>query len=214
MMKRILIICSIIICSLIFVACTSSEQKNETIPAENEETIEITHELDDQPVIVPKNPKKVVVFDIGALDTIAFLGEQERVIGFPKATIPNYLSEFAADKYENLGSLKEPEFEKIHAAQPDVIIISNRQMELYEQFKDIAPTIYIDIDTQNYVQSFEQNARLLGEIFNKEEEIEAELASIQEAIEQIKAQTEVANETALIVLGTEGKISAFGPASR
>src|SRR5699024_11774318 len=142
------------------------------------DTIEIRHELDSEPVIVPKNPERVVVFDLGALDTLSFLGLEDKIVGLPQATIPNYLNEFASDAYENLGSLKEPEFEKIHAAQPDLIIISNRQMELYDQFKEIAPTIYLDIDTHNYLGSFEQNAKLHGEIFNKEDDIEDELASL------------------------------------
>lgn len=218
-MKRVFVITFAMFLSILFLAACSnnSTPKDESNTSNNDqdgETIEVKHELDNQPVIVPKNPEKVVVFDIGVLDTIAFLGEQDHVIGFPKTTVPNYLSEFEAEQYENLGSLKEPEFEKIHAAQPDLIIISGRQMELYDQFKEIAPTIYIDIDTHNYLASFEKNAKLIGEIFGKEDKIEAELASLNDEIDNIKGIVEEANETALIVLGTEGKISAYGPASR
>src|SRR5690625_3354194 len=207
-----------ILLMILLAACGKNATNNIEDANQNDdptkETIEIKHELDDEPVIVPKKPEKVVVFDIGALDTIAFLGEQSRVVGFPKTTVPNYLKEFEAEQYENLGSLKEPEFEKIHASKPDLIIISRRQMDLYDQFKEIAPTIYIDIDTHNYLQSFENNARLIGEIFGKQEQIEAELAKLEEEIEAIKEEVEDSEETALIVLGTEGKISAYGPASR
>lgn len=207
-----------ILLMILLAACGKNATNNIENANQNDdptkETIEIKHELDDEPVIVPKKPEKVVVFDIGALDTIAFLGEQSRVVGFPKTTVPNYLKEFEAEQYENLGSLKEPEFEKIHASKPDLIIISGRQMDLYDQFKEIAPTIYIDIDTHNYLQSFENNARLIGEIFGKQEQIEAELAKLEEEIEAIKEEVEDSEETALIVLGTEGKISAYGPASR
>src|SRR5699024_10173771 len=178
------------------------------------DTIEIRHELDSEPVIVPKNPEKVVVFDLGALDTLAFLGLEDKVVGLPQATIPKYLNEFASDSYENLGSLKEPEFEKIHATQPDLIIISGRQMELYDEFKEIAPTIYLDIDTHNYLGSFEENATLLGDIFEKEVEIQEELAALTEQIDEIKSVVNETNETALVVLGTEGKVSAYGPNSR
>ena len=50
------------------------------------------------------------------------------------------------EKYTNVGSLKEPDFEAIHAMQPDVIFISTRQAELYEQFAEIAPTVYVELD--------------------------------------------------------------------
>lgn len=213
-MRNIFRIVLIVTISILLIACSDNTNENDTTKIDEEETIEVLHELDHDPVIVPKNPERVVVFDIGALDTLSFLGEEQRVVGLPQATVPNYLSEFASDEYENFGSLKEPEFEKIHAAQPDLIIISGRQMELYEQFREIAPTIYLDIDTHNYVNSFEQNARLLGEIFDKEDEIEAELETIQEKINAIKENVQSVDESALIVLGTEGKVSAYGPASR
>ena len=213
-MRNIFRIVLIVTISILLIACSDNTNENDTTKIDEEETIEVLHELDHDPVIVPKNPERVVVFDIGALDTLSFLGEEQRVVCLPQATVPNYLSEFASDEYENFGSLKEPEFEKIHAAQPDLIIISGRQMELYEQFREIAPTIYLDIDTHNYVNSFEQNARLLGEIFDKEDEIEAELETIQEKINAIKENVQSVDESALIVLGTEGKVSAYGPASR
>src|SRR5699024_3003245 len=157
--------------SLALVACAGNDTEKKE--AESGETIEVRHELDSDAVHVPKNPERVVVFDLGALDTMQFLGEEDRVVGLPQATIPEYLNEFEDDQYVNLGSLKEPEFEKIHEAQPDLIIISSRQMELYDQFKEIAPTVFLDTDTHNYLGSFEDNATLLGEIFEKEAEVAA-----------------------------------------
>lgn len=217
-MKRLLSIFLAITFSLALVACDggdgTSGNDEATDNADDYDTLEVRHELDSDPVIVPKNPEKIVVFDLGALDTLSFLGLEDKVVGLPQAAIPDYLSEFANDSYENLGSLKEPEFEKIHAAQPDLIIISGRQMELYDQFKEIAPTIFLDIDTHNYLGSFEKNATLLGDIFEKETEVAAELSTLTEQIDEIKAVVSDTNETALIVLGTEGKVSAYGPNSR
>ena len=66
--------------------------------------------------------------------------------GLPRANVPGYLSKYDDDKYVNLGSLKEPDFEAIHAMKPDVIFISTRQADLYDQFAEIAPTIYIGLD--------------------------------------------------------------------
>ena len=211
-MKKLLTICLALGFSLALVACAGNDTEKKE--AESGETIEVRHELDSDAVHVPKNPERVVVFDLGALDTMQFLGEEDRVVGLPQATIPEYLNEFEDDQYVNLGSLKEPEFEKIHEAQPDLIIISSRQMELYDQFKEIAPTVFLDIDTHNYLGSFEDNATLLGEFFEKEAEVAAQLDTLHEEIDHIKAEVSKSEETALIVLGTEGKVSAYGPNSR
>jgi|SRR5699024_6780664 len=220
-MRKLLVIFFAITFSLFLAACSggsnnddASEKNTDTNEEGSAETIEVRHELDSNVVEVPKNPEKVAVFDIGSLDTIASLGEQDRVVGLPQATIPAYLSEFTDEKYENFGSLKEPDFEKIHASNPDLIIITGRQMELYDQFKEIAPTIYLDIDTHNYLGSFEKNATLLGEIFDKEDEVASKLDELNEQVDGIKEEVSKTDDTALIVLGTEGKVSAYGPASR
>lgn len=204
----------IVVMTLSFVLIACGEDEAATTEDANVETIEVTHELASNPIDVPVDPERVVVFDIGSLDTIQFLGKEDRVVGLPQATVPHYLDEFLDEKYENFGSLKEPEFEKIHAANPDLIIISARQMELYDQFAEIAPTVFFDIDTHNYLHSFEQNASLLGEIFDQAEEVDAEIEALHEQIEAIKGTVEDTKENALIVLGTEGKVSAYGPASR
>ncbi|MGV7801923.1 siderophore ABC transporter substrate-binding protein, partial [Mycobacterium kansasii] len=78
-----------------------------------------------------KNPSRVVVFDFGILDSVDKLGIE--VLGVPQANIPSYLSKFEDKKYENVGSLKEPDFEKINSINPDLIIISGRQQDAYEE---------------------------------------------------------------------------------
>ncbi|MDW0117993.1 siderophore ABC transporter substrate-binding protein [Sporosarcina thermotolerans] len=176
------------------------------------ETISVEHKLSSKPVEVPKNPQKVVVFDFGTLDTLDDLGIE--VAGLPRANVPGYLSKYDDDKYVNVGSLKEPAFEEIHAMKPDLIIISDRQAELYDQFAEIAPTIYVGIDYAHYMDSFKHNAELIGKIFNKEEEVQKELADIDDKIAAIKEKTSAIDTNALIVLASEGKVSAYGPNSR
>lgn len=208
---RKLLFSFLIISLLVLAACGSkddSEGENKT--TDSGEKITIKHELDE--ITVKKNPERVVVFDFGMLDTLDTLGIP--VIGLPKTNIPSYLSKYEADEYENTGGLKEPDFEKIHALQPDLIIISGRQMDLYEEFAEIAPTLFIQLDTNNYIDSFKHNVRLVGEIFGKEDEVEDKLAEIDEAINSLQEKTSASDEKALIVLATGGKVSAYGPGSR
>lgn len=192
---------------------TSAETPVET-PAEEAESdvVSIQHELDENAVEIKKNPETVVVFDFGALDTLDELGVE--IAGLPKKTIPNYLSKFEGEKYVNLGSLKEPDFEAIHALQPDLIIISARQSDLYEEFKEIGPTIFLGLDTANYMPSFKKNLATLGEIFDKEDAIASEVAEIDDQIAAIHEKASAVDAKSLIILGSEGKVSAYGPSSR
>ncbi|MFC3209550.1 siderophore ABC transporter substrate-binding protein [Planomicrobium okeanokoites] len=215
-MKKLLLIAFTLMMAAFLAACGADEEATDsntasadTKSAETEE-ITVTHELGE--TTFDKNPEKVVVFDFGILDSMDKLGI-EAVAGVPQANIPSYLEKFAdAEKYENVGTLKEADFEAIHAMDPDLIIISGRQAAMYEEFTDIAPTIHLGVDTTKYMESFESNMNTLGEIFGKEDEVKEELAAIETQIEEVKASA--TDEKALIVLANEGKVSAYGAASR
>lgn len=211
-MKKLLMLTVMALFAVVLTACGTDKSEEKPGSGTNDKSEEITvkHELGETKV--KKNPKKVVVFDFGSLDTLDKLGVD--IAALPKANIPKYLSKYEDDKYKNVGSLKEPDFEKIHAEKPDLIIISGRQMDLYEEFKEIAPTIYLGIDPSDYMKSFEKNAKTLGEIFGKEDEVKQELASIQEQISKLNEKAKATKAKALVILANEGKASAYGPSSR
>lgn len=135
---------------------------------------------------IKSNPQKVVVFDFGTLDTLDKLGVE--VTGVPQSNVPAYLSKYNDAKYENVGGLKEPDFEKINSLSPDLIIISGRQQDSYEEFSKIAPTLYVAVDNANYMESFTNNVKMLGQIFGKEAEVETELATINDSIKALNTK--------------------------
>ncbi|MBS7816483.1 siderophore ABC transporter substrate-binding protein [Wohlfahrtiimonas chitiniclastica] len=215
--------------ALMLAACGNEQPKTETVVIETQtetttnapaasaekapeaaKTMTIKHLSGE--TVVPMNPQRTVVFDFGSLDTLEALGVN--VLGIPKANIPAYLSEYKDPKYLDFGALKEPDFEAIHAAKPDFMIIAIRQAPLYEQFAEIAPTINYNVDDQNYMTSLTENATTLGKLFGKEDVAKAQLAELNQEIEKVKAKTENMPEKALIILANDGKISAYGPGSR
>ncbi len=186
---------------------------NQSTGAETEEESEeivVQHELGETPV--KKNPENIVVFDYGILDSLDRLGVE--VAGVAQDSLPTYLAKYEDDQYANIGSLKEPDFEKIHELQPDLIIISGRQAELYDQLSEIAPTIHLGVDFTRYMDSFQENMNTLGAIFGAEDEIEEELAAVDEAIQALNEKASASGANALIILANDGKVSAYGPDSR
>lgn len=200
-----------LVLSMLFalVAC-GSEEKAETTSAGETKEMTIKHEYGE--ATVKKNPEKVVVFDFGVLDTLDEL--DVKVTGVPQAIVPEYLKKYAGKEYTNVGSLKEPDFEAIHAMKPDVIFISARQAELYDQFAEIAPTVFVGMDYTDYMGSFEKNMKLIGEIFEKEDVVAEKLADINASVDEINKEASAADEKALLVLANEGKVSAYGSGSR
>ncbi|WP_409290868.1 siderophore ABC transporter substrate-binding protein [Peribacillus sp. SCS-37] len=197
---------------LLLAACGEESQKETAAEAKKDKgsTITIKHQYGE--VKVPANPDKAVVFDFGTLDTMDELGIEPA--GLPQMTIPGYLSKYESKKYKNTGSLKEPDFEAISSMEPDVIFISGRQAEMYEEFSKIAPTVFVELDSKNYMKSFEKNVSLIAEIYGKEKEAEAKLADIQKSAEELKTEASSLDKKALVILANEGKISAYGQGSR
>ncbi|WP_339149645.1 MULTISPECIES: siderophore ABC transporter substrate-binding protein [unclassified Sutcliffiella] len=218
MKKNLSILFLAFLLSLVAAACgannnATSGSENASAEAKttgNTEKMTIEHQLGKTDIT--KSPENVIVFDFGILDSLDKLGVN--VLGVPQANIPPYLSKYEDATYENVGSLKEPDFEKIHSLDPELIIISGRQADSYEELSKIAPTIFMGVDTNNYLPSYKENMALLGEIFNKESEVAGELAKVEKSIEDLKSKASASGKKALIVLANEGNISAYGPGSR
>lgn len=181
-----------------------------TEPAAEPAELTFKHALGE--TTIKSNPQKVVVFDYGTLDTLDKLGVE--VAALPQSNVPSYLSKYNDDKYENVGSLQEPDLEKINSLSPDLIIISGRQNAFYEELSKIAPTLYVAVDNADYMTSFTNNVKMLGQIFGKEAEVETELTAINASIEALNAKAVADGKKSLIILANEGKISAYGSGSR
>lgn len=205
-MRNIYIAVIVSIVALLFVGCS----KGDTNIVESGDAVLVKHELDE--TAVPKNPEKVIVFDFGVLDTLDKLDIE--VTGVPQNNIPAYLEKYEGKEYENVGGLKEPDFEKIANIDPDVIIISGRQADIYDQLSDIAPTIHLGIDNNDYMKSFEKNLNVIGEIFEKETEVKEAFETIEASIADLKEEAASLQVNSLIILANEDKISAYGPKSR
>lgn len=206
-MRKLSIFFLIAVLAVVATACGTSSQDADKGSAE---TMTVKHELGKTKV--KKNPEKVVVFDFGTLDTLDKLGID--IAALPQENVPQYLSKFKDKKYKNVGSLKEPDFEKINEVQPDLIIISGRQAELYDDFQEIAPTIYMGVDPTRYMDSFKENVTQLGKIFGKEEQAEKELKDVETAIADLNKKASDSDKKALIILANDGKVSAYGEGSR
>lgn len=191
--------------SILVAACGGNQNATDS-----GEKITIKHKLGE--TSIPKNPTRIVVFDYGILDSLDRLGVE--VAGVPQNNLPTYLSKYKDKKYTNIGSLKEPDFEKISQLQPDLIIISGRQEPVYKELSEIAPTIHLGVDVTKYIDSFKTNMQTLGTIFNKTDEINKELTTIEQSIEKVKTKATETNKKGLVILANDNKVSGYGPSSR
>lgn len=162
-------------------------------------------------VTLPATPQKVLVLDWATVDTLDAMGVQ--IAGVPGSNAPSYLSKFEADDYIKLGTLFEPDFETVYAAEGDLMIVAARSRKAQPQLNEILPTVDLSIDNGDFIDSVKANITELGRIFDKEDraaemvaELEAKVARLREAAE--------GKGSALMLVTNAGKIGVYGPDSR
>ena len=163
-------------------------------------------------VNVPFQPKTVLVLDLSALDIIQALGAQ--VQGIPNQKLPSLLARYAdSAKYPQIGSLFEPDYEKIKALKPDLIIAGNRSLPKIEELRKFAPVLDITLDNQQQLDHVYRNIRAIAAVYGLKEKGEAEIQSVQKAVADLR--TKAAKQgPGLFLMTNGGKLSVYGPGSR
>lgn len=212
-MKRLIQFAGLSLLAFSLAACSQVEQKKATQESKVEQSEKITvTDNQNHTVTIPKDPKKVIAFDNGALDTIDALGKGKQVIAAATENIPEYLKQYK--NVTSAGGIKEPDLEKIHALKPDLILISGRQEDFYDQLQAIAPTLFVGVESDRFFDSFSENTRLLGKIFNQEKVANEKIKEAKQKAQKVNKKATATKENALIVLTSEGQLSAYGKNSR
>lgn len=192
-------------CVLLLAACGAPGQ---SAPATS--TVAITHAQGTTDV--PQNPERVVVLDHSSLGTLDQFGVEPVAVA-KGGVLPTHLTKYADDRYADVGTLQEPNLEKIAEADPDLIVIAARTAESYPELAKIAPTIDMSVDPKRSFEAAKENAVKLGTIFGTSEQVTQALAELDADVEKARSLGAEAGD-ALIVMVSGGKLSAYGPGSR
>lgn len=156
-------------------------------------------------------PERVVVLDYASLDTLNAVGKSDVVVGTATKTLPESLQGFA--EVDNVGTLKEPDFEAIAGLDPDLIIISTRLAEQAPQLEEIAPTVDLSVDTSDWLNSTNERALDLAALFGEEEAAQQRVDEVTAAADELRAKAGEAGKT-MLVMSSGGKLATFGPGGR
>lgn len=162
------------------------------------------------PANLPASPVKIAVMDITALDTIDLLGVKP--VGVPERLYVDYLKDLGDDA-QRIGSLFQPDFEAIHALQPDLVVVGGRSSKQYDAMTKIAPTIDMTVWGEDIVGQAKARLAAYGALFGKEQDAKTHLAAFEAKIAEAK-NTVKDKGNALIILTNGPKISAYGASGR
>ncbi|AFZ69272.1 ABC transporter substrate-binding protein [Deinococcus peraridilitoris] len=121
----------------------------------------IKHAMGD--TCVPQTPKRVVVLDTGELDSTLALGVKPiGAVTALGAGFPSYLKG-KTDGITDVGTIAQPNLEKILALKPDLILTSKiRHGNIYEQLSKIAPTVMAETVGVVWKDNLKLNAKALN----------------------------------------------------
>ncbi|PKG40100.1 siderophore ABC transporter substrate-binding protein [Psychromonas sp. Urea-02u-13] len=185
----------------------------------------IIQELD-TPIVVDHNlgqtvishrPQRVAALDMNEVDFLDQLGVP--IAGMVKDFVPHFLAKYKNDdNVRDLGSIVQPNMEKIYALKPDLILMTPLHANQYQALSELAPTLHFDVDFRNsqsnHLEVIKQHLLDLGEIFDKQALAQQKVAEIDAKVEQVLAATSDRPETALVVMHNNGSFSSFGLESR
>jgi iron complex transport system substrate-binding protein len=197
--KKKLLLSSIVVMALSLTGCQSSQ------------TMSIT--ADSQTVVVPKDPKKVVVMNYGALDTLDALDKGSIVAATPLSVIPSYLQQYNNASITDTGNMKDPNIEKIKQVKPDLIIIDGRQASKADDLSKIAPVINLSVDAKNYVESTKNHIQVLANITGTESKADNILQSLDKTIQDAQAIAQASAKKAIVVIHNDGKMILINSSS-
>ena len=177
--------------------------------------VSVQHQLGT--TVIERAPQRVVALDMNEVDFLDQLGIP--LAGMPKDFIPHFLARYRdAPGVEDLGSIVQPNLERVHAARPDLILITSLQANHYQALSEMAATVHFDVDYRDsesrHIEVIRQHLLTLGQIFGKSVLAEQKARALDARVEEARAITRGRPERALVVLHNNGAFSSFGVQSR
>ncbi|MEV3869777.1 ABC transporter substrate-binding protein [Streptomyces sp. NPDC049906] len=203
--KTTLVTSSVLCAGLVLSACGESEEKKDSGKAKSEATVTVATAKGD--LDVPVKPAKVAALDNTSFATLKAFGVKP--VAVPKALLPKEgFEDWQNDSsIKDVGTHREPKFEALNAAEPDVIIGGYRFSDHHDKLAKIATTVDVspsDEAKDGYVNALKTQTQELGKIFGQEAKAKEIVGALDKAEKDAVAATK--GESVFLAVASAGKI--------
>ena len=167
-MKRLksLVVVALAMTTFGLIGCSSNNVTEQSSETRTVETVK-------GEVEIPANPQRIVDVS-GSSEELVLLGHTvvgtANVDSYDTENVPAYMKEQLGDaKVVGHSMMETMDVEAILACEPDLIIMSTRQEQIYDELKEIAPTVMLEDQSNDWEDKLED----VAEIFGQEEEAQA-----------------------------------------
>lgn len=203
--KSLAIFISIITTLVLVTACSDSNTDNK----EKSDT-RVVQSVKGE-VKIPSNPKKIVDIS-GSSEELLIAGytpiATANIDSYETDKLPSYIrEELKYVKIVGHSMMDTMDMEAILEANPDLIIMSQRQEKIYDQLKEIAPVVMM----KDYANDWRSKLTDVSKIFDKEDEAKDWLQKYDEKATKLGKEVVEKNgeKTYLPVLASSGQFMVF-----
>ena len=206
-MKKLksLVVIALALTTFGLIGCSSKDATKESSETRKVETVK-------GEVEIPANPKKIVDIS-GSSEELVLLGHNvvgtSNVDSYDTSNVPAYMKDKLGDaKVVGHSMMETADVEAILACEPDLIIMSTRQEQIYDELKEIAPTVMLEDQSNDWEQKLEDIAKLFGQEDEAQKWLDAYYAKAEKLGKEIK-KANGEDTTYLTVLATSGSFMVF-----
>lgn len=161
-------------------------------------------------VAIPAAPRRIAVYDVPAVDTLARLGV--KLDGLPSRLYVPELEPLSRTATP-VGTIHEPDLEALSALAPDLTIVGGRSSTKLASVRQVGPAVDMSLDGANLLPNLRSQLAAYGRLFGREAEAQAASAELDAAVAATRAAAQ-GRGNALIVMTNGPRLSAYGPGSR
>ncbi len=202
--KKTLSLLLVAIFSIVLVACG---EKNEPKKEEGKgTTYPITlKDSKDREVTIEKEPERIISVAPSITETIAALGKLDKLVG--RTTYCDYPAEVS--KIQEIGTLKEPNIEKIIELKPDVVIASTHfKDDVLKKLEDVG----IKVAVINAPETFDGVFSIItdvAKVINANDQAEKLVADMKKKVDETTAKVKDKEKTSVYYMVGFGKGGDF-----
>jgi len=203
--RNLSILFTLILVVFTIVGCSSKQE--EAQPKEQPKTKVVKHAKGE--VKIPTNPKRIVDLS-GSSEELLLLGHK------PVGTANTYKDKIQDHLQEKLKDVKavgwywapKVDLEAVTALKPDLIILNNRQLKIYDQLAKVAPTVVLETNLENWRDKFKE----VGKLFDEEEKADKWIADYDKKADSLskKIKEKTKDENFMFLAVTPQNFRVYG----
>lgn len=161
-------------------------------------------------VEVSAAPRRVVVYDVGALDIFQALGLP--AAGVPRGQWPDWLAGYTGGRAV-AGTLFEPDYEALSRLRPDLIIVGGRSAPRYDTLSRIAPTLDMGLRSSHVLQDMARNIDAIASLYGRQAQGRALAQKVEAEVAALRRQASQA-APGLLLMAINERLAPQAPGSR